>query len=365
MDEHGQARVLDELAALVSAESPSNDPALIARCARLTSDLGAGWLGRDAETVLRDGRPHLLWSFSEHTEVLVLGHFDTVWPAGTIDRWPFEVTDGRATGPGVFDMKAGVIEAFLALGRLDSLDGITVLLTSDEEIGSPSSRQLIEQCAAGAKATLVLEPSADGALKTARKGVSLYGVEFLGRAAHAGLEPEAGINSVTALAHWAVAATALADPAKGTTVTPTMVGGGTAINTVPKSARLDVDVRVSSQQEQARIDEEFHRIGVPVPDVGIRFSGGPNRPPLERARSQRLFELAGEIAARRGQPALRGVHVGGGSDGNFTAGLGIDTLDGLGAVGAHAHAEGEWAALAALGQRAELVRGLIERIVSP
>jgi glutamate carboxypeptidase len=357
-------RILDELAELVSTESPSNDSAAVTRCAELTSQIGAGWLGRGAETIVRDGRPHLRWSFSEHTDVLVLGHFDTVWPAGTIDRWPFNVSGDCATGPGVFDMKAGVIEAFLALGRLDDLDGITVLLTSDEEIGSPSSRGLIEQCARGAKATLVLEPSADGALKTARKGVSLYDVEFSGRAAHAGLEPETGINAVTALAHWTVAATALADPGQGTTVTPTMIGGGTAINTVPRSARLGVDVRVSTQQEQTRIDDAFHAIAVPVDGVGIEFSGGPNRPPLELARAKRLFALADEIAVGLGHQALREVHVGGGSDGNFTAGLGVDTLDGLGAVGAHAHAEGEWASLTALTERADLVRELIKRVVA-
>jgi glutamate carboxypeptidase len=361
------SRVREELEALVMCESPSRAPEAIERCAALTAELGAGWLSKPPDVVRVDGHPHLLWSFGGATKVLVLGHYDTVWPLGTTDRWPFaaEGDDGdKATGPGIFDMKAGIIQSFLALSQLDDLDGVSLLITADEEIGSPSSRTLIEDTARGAAATLVLEASLDGALKLVRKGVSLYNVDFTGKAAHAGLEPEKGINSVIALSHWTIAASALANPALGTSVTPSLVQAGTAINVVPSHATLGVDVRMTTTAEQARIDRSFRGIEVPVPGIGIELSGGPNRAPLESARSAALFSLAQEVAAEIGRAPITGVSVGGASDGNLTAGIGIDTLDGLGAVGEHAHAEGEWASLAAIEERARLVAGVTRYVLA-
>jgi glutamate carboxypeptidase len=360
VDELG--RVCEQLEALVTQESPSNDLDAMSKCVGLADSLGAGWLGSPAELVTVEDRQHLRWSFPGPRKVLVLCHIDTVWPLHTIDRWPFDIVDDRATGPGVFDMKIGVVQAFLALSRLDDLSGVTLLLTTDEEIGSPTSRALIENSARDTVATLVVEPSAAGALKLARKGASFYTANFLGRAAHAGLEPEAGVNAITALSHWALAAGAAADPETGTTVTPTLVAGGSAMNTVPAKASLRVDVRVATLAEQSRVDRDLHAIRIPMPEAGLDLEGGPNRPPLERARSERLFQLAAGIAQQLGQPELRGTEVGGGSDGNFTAGIGIDTLDGLGGVGDHAHAEGEWASVSTVIGRANLVAALIEQL---
>jgi glutamate carboxypeptidase len=364
MPERVSDRVRDELAALVMCESPSRVPEAVEQCAALTAELGAGWLGKAPEVIRVDGHPHLLWSFGGPTKVLVLGHYDTVWPLGTTERWPFAVDGDRATGPGIFDMKTGVIQSFLAMSQLDDISGVSVLITGDEEIGSPSSRQLIEDTARGAAATLVLEASVGGALKLVRKGVSLYNVDFTGKAAHAGLEPESGINSVVALSHFVIGAYALADTRLGTSVTPSLVNAGTAINTVPSHASLGIDVRVTTMAEQARIDRDFRAIEVPVAGIGIEFSGGPNRPPLEAVRSAALYDMAREVAAEIGMPKLDGESVGGASDGNLTAGIGVDTLDGLGAVGEHAHAEGEWASLSQLEQRAALVAGVTRRVLA-
>jgi len=205
--------VIDTLAPLVECESPSEDLAATAACARLCGEIGSRALGRAPEEVVIDGRAHLRWRFGSRPRVVLIGHLDTVWPLGTLRRWPFEVDGDRATGPGVFDMKAGVVQLFIALSGLDDLDGVSVVLTTDEELGSRTSRALIEESVHGAAAALILEPSAHGALKTARKGVSCYRLSVEGRAAHAGLEPERGVNATIELAHQVLAAAALAHPA--------------------------------------------------------------------------------------------------------------------------------------------------------
>jgi glutamate carboxypeptidase len=351
--------MVDLLAALVAAESPSDAPAAVAGCARIVADAAVDLIGEHPETVEVDGRTHLRWRFGGPTRVVLVGHLDTVWPLGTTKRWPFSVTDGQATGPGAFDMKAGVVQLLHALARLDDLDGVAVLLTGDEEIGSPSSRALIEETAAGARAALVLEPSAGDALKTARKGVSNYQVTVHGRAAHAGLEPEKGANATVEMAFAVLAVHALAQPLLGTTVTPTVLRSGTATNVVPAEAELQVDVRTATPEEQARVDIAVRRLIAAVPGTTIKVSGGPNRPPLPATSSAGLFERAQRIADRLGQSPLRGIEVGGGSDGNFTAALGVPTLDGLGAVGGGAHAEGEHVVLAAMPDRVALVAGLV------
>jgi glutamate carboxypeptidase len=355
-------RIVADLGVLVACESPSADPDAIDRVVDITREIAESWIGTAGTVVRSGGRPHLQWHVGGDTKVLLLGHVDTVWPMGTIDRWPFGVDGDRATGPGVFDMKAGVIQLFAALNRLDDLDGLTVLLTTDEEVGSQTSRAVIEDAARRASAVLVLEPSSDGALKLERKGISTYEFTIRGRAAHAGLRPEAGVNSVVEAAYLVQAALAQTRWDLGTTVTPTLVRGGTTINTVPASTSLGVDVRAGSLAEQERVDGYFRRWTPVVPGAEVTVEGGINRPPLDRVRSERLFDLAARVAEDCGLPALRGVAVGGGSDGNFTAALGVETLDGLGAVGDHAHAEGEWASIAAIGERAQLVAGLVERI---
>ncbi|XGU21809.1 M20/M25/M40 family metallo-hydrolase [Rhodococcus sp. 3Y1] len=217
---------------------------------------------------------------------MLLGHFDTVWPLGTLAELPWSVTDNIATGPGVFDMKAGIVQLFHALASLPSLDGVVVLLNSDEEIGSPTSRALIEEQARQVDAVLVLEAAADGAVKTARKGMSLYCVDIEGRAAHAGLEPERGVNAVVELAHQIQAVVELADPAAGTSVVPSVISGGTTTNTVAAQAQLWCDVRMWSAKEQERIDRSIRALTPALAESRISVSGGPNRGPLESVSSR-------------------------------------------------------------------------------
>ncbi len=359
-----------QLSILVSCESPSDDLQLLGRCAEQVSALGTGLLGVEPSAVEVDGRTHLRWQFGASPAVVLVGHYDTVWPAGTIDRWPFCVdSSGRATGPGVFDMKAGIVQMFHALSVLPAEvltadhAGVAVLLTADEELGSQTSRALIEETARGARAALVLEPSARGALKVARKGTSMYEVHAVGRSSHAGLEPEKGINATVELAHQVLAVAALGRAELGTTVTPTVASAGTTTNTVPAAAVLHVDVRATDPAEQDRVDREMRGLAPVMEGSSLRIEGGINRPPLDAAASASLMSLAASVADRLGLDPLRGVAVGGASDGNFTAGVGVPTLDGLGADGDGAHAEGEYANVGAMPERAALVAGLLAEIL--
>lgn len=352
------ATLLNDLERLVAAESPSADLAAIARCAEVVAELGHASLGAAPERVLSGERVHLRWQFGQ-PRVVLLGHFDTVWPLGTIDRWPFELDGDRLTGPGVFDMKAGIVQMFLALSSLPDLDGVTVLLNSDEEIGSTTSVELIEDTCRDAAAVLVLEPSSDGAAKIARKGVGMFTVEVTGRAAHAGLEPERGINATVEAAHQVLAINTIGNVDVGTTVTPTVVTAGTTVNTVPATATVSVDVRAETAAEMQRVDAELQSLSPQTAGAAVKVVPHAVRLPLERSASARLFERARAIAAEIGLGELGGVAVGGGSDGNITAALGVQTLDGLGADGGNAHAEGEWASLAAVPQRAALVSALV------
>ena len=356
--------MIDELEALVAVESPSDDDEATAVAARHVDDLFADHLGSRGTWIADGPRGHLLWSGGGPLEVLLLGHVDTVWPHGTTARWPFEVTDGKATGPGAFDMKAGLLQGIWALKSLDDLTGVGFLVTTDEEVGSPTSRTLIEDPARGARACLVLEPSADGALKTTRKGVSVYSLVVHGRAAHAGLEPERGANAAVELAHQVLAVLELADVTAGTTVTPTVMSAGTTTNTVPARASVAIDVRAAEPAEQLRVDAALRSLVAQVPGTSLELLGGPNRPPLPPSSSADLLQRARRITAELGLPPLADVAVGGGSDGNFTAGIGVPTLDGLGAVGAGAHAEGEHVLVEAMPQRAALVAGLVRELLS-
>jgi glutamate carboxypeptidase len=359
-----RARILDDVAALVNCESPSDDLAATAACAELVAELGRELIGVSAEVHTAGGRRHLVWRCGGATSVLLVGHCDTVWPMGTLARWPFAVDGDRATGPGIFDMKAGLAQLFHGLAALDDLTGVTVLVTTDEELGSPTSRELIESEATGARAALVLEASAGGAVKTVRKGTSIYRLAVHGRAAHAGLEPEAGINATTEAAHQVLAIGALGDATLGTTVTPTVLRSGRTTNTVPELAEIAVDSRAADVAEQHRVDAAMRALRPVLAGARLELTGGINRPPLPAEASADLFTLARTVAQTIGLPELRSVAVGGASDGNFTAGVGTATLDGLGAVGEHAHAEGEWASVAAMADRAALVAGLVDAIRS-
>jgi glutamate carboxypeptidase len=356
-------RLVDDLAALVGVESPSLDLAATAAAADATDDLVAELLGSRCERHEDAGRVHLSWSGGGAARVVIVTHVDTVWPTGTLARWPFAVDGDRATGPGAFDMKAGLVQGLHALSLLADLTGVRVLVTTDEEVGSPTSRELIEKTAAGAQAALVLEPSAGGALKSARKGVSLYELVVHGRASHAGLEPEKGVNAGLELARQLLALETIADPSLGTTVTPTLLSGGTTTNPVPALASVALDVRVASPEEQARVDLALHATRAVDPGARVELRGGPNRPPMPLTSSAELLARARRLAGRLGLPALADEHVGGGSDGNFTAGIGVPTLDGLGAVGDGAHAEGEYVVVPAMAERAALVGALVQELL--
>ncbi|WP_254205250.1 M20 family metallopeptidase [Nocardia alni] len=352
-----------DLRELVECESPSDDHAAIERSADLVAWLGARRLGIAPERIVLDGVHHLRWRFGG-PRVLVLAHHDTVWPIGTLTRHPFSVTDGILRGPGCFDMLAGLAMALHAIAGLADRTGVTLLVTGDEELGAGTSRGLIEDEARQASAALVLEASAEaGALKTARKGTSHYEIDIVGRAAHAGLEPEKGVNAAVEQAHQILAIAGLDAPAAGTTVTPTAARAGTTRNTVPASARFSVDVRAWTSEEQDRVDTAIRALRPVLPDARIQVNGGINRPPLPESASLPLYERARKIAGRLGLPELTHAAVGGGSDGNFTAGVGTQTLDGLGAVGGGAHAEHEHVLVDRLVDRTVLLRGLLEELL--
>jgi len=358
--------ILADIETLVRCESPSSVRESLATSADLVAAVGQQHLGTAPELIVLDGCPHLRWRFgARERRVLILAHHDTVWPLGSLETHPFTVADGVLRGPGCFDMKAGLVLALHALAVLGVPDGVTLLVTGDEELGSPSSRGLIEAEAAGCLAALVLEASADGgALKTARKGVSLYQVRAVGRAAHAGLEPERGVNATVELAHQVLTVAGLADAALGTTVTPTALSSGTVANTVPAAGTFSVDVRMWDTAEQARVHAAMSSLLPAVPDAVLQISGGPNRPPLPASSSAGLFSLASSTAAELGLPPLQQASVGGASDGNFTAGAGTPTLDGLGAVGGGAHADHEHVLVDALPGRAALLAALIEDVLA-
>jgi glutamate carboxypeptidase len=314
---------------------------------------------------LPGGLPALILEATAAPSVLLLCHLDTVWPRGTLAEIPFAVTDGRATGPGVFDMKSGLVIGLEAAALTAAREHVTLLVTCDEEVGSEASRSLLEEVAGRSAAVLVLEAGGPGgALKIARKGVSMYDIAIEGRAAHAGLEPELGVNATVELAHLVLDLEGLADAALGTGVTPSVAASGTTTNTVPAAARLSVDVRAWTAVELLRVDAAIRARTPANPQARIVVSGGPNRFPLEPTHSADLFRLAEEAAREHGLPPVASCSVGGASDGNFTAAMGIPTLDGLGAVGSGAHARSEWVDVASLPARAELVARLVERIVS-
>lgn len=362
--------MLADLETLVTCESPSADLEAVRASAAVVAEQGERALGVAPEIVDVDGCRHLRWRLGAGPRrVLVLCHHDTVWPVGTLARLPWSVTDGIARGPGCFDMLAGTVQGFHALAALraggHSLDGVTVLVTGDEEVGSPSSRALIESEAEGCDAVFVLEASADGgALKTGRKGASLYDVRVTGRAAHAGLEPHRGVNATVELAHQVLAIASLGDEALGTTVTPTALQSGTTHNTVPAQGMLAVDARALTVDEQQRVDAAMRALTPVVPGAVLELTGGPNRPPLETTASRGLFTVAGSVVQRLGLDPLTAVTVGGASDGNFTAGMGVPTLDGLGAVGGSAHGDAEHVIVAMMAPRAALLAGLVEHVLA-
>ncbi len=351
--------MLADLATLVEIESPSLDLDSLHVSAVSLAAMIERHLGGSCALVPSEAGPHVHWQGGGDPRVLILGHHDTVFPMGTLAERPFAVRDGIATGPGVFDMLGGIVQALHGLSRVGDTSGVELLFSADEEVGSIHSRELIEARARACGNVLVLEPSADGGgLKTGRKGCGTFEVVVGGRAAHAGLEPENGVNALVESAHQVLAINGIGRPDVGTTVTPTVAVAGTADNVVPAEARIKVDVRIESAAEKERVETEMRRLTAFDAAATVTVLGGVNRPPMPESASATLFPLAEQVS-----PGIAGFAVGGGSDGNFTAAIGVPTLDGLGAVGGGAHADTEHVVVATMPERAALIANLVTAIV--
>ena len=373
--------IVSTIRELVEIESPSDNKAAVDRIAEAVaqkfSQLGGKATVKVRVHPAKDRGNHLQVDFpgkSPAKPVLLLGHYDTVYPLGTLAAMPCRAEDNKLTGPGVLDMKSGIALMLHALAALldwhkedwhkdDLPRPVTVLLVSDEEVGSDSSRALTESLAKKSAAVLVLEPAYgfQGAVKTARKGVGGYLVKVTGKAAHAGLDSQKGANAILELARQIEKISRFTELKKGLTVNVGVVSGGSRTNVVPAEAAAQVDVRIARIKDAAGIDKQMRSLRPFNRKCKIEITGGINRPPMERtAGVAALYAQAAAIARELGWK-LGEAAVGGGSDGNFTAGLGIPTLDGLGAVGDGAHAPHEHILISELPRRAVLIAGLIEQ----
>jgi len=364
-----RAEMLEDLRAYVETETPSDDrAALVAGLAFVE-----GWLtdrlGEPARREVTAGGEHGDVVVLDHPgalggpPVLLLAHYDTVWPLGTLNEIPFSVTDDVLRGPGVLDMKVGLVQIVWALRALDALGvprpDVRILLNGDEEIGSPVGRPVIEAAAREASQVLVLEASADGKVKTARKGVGLFQLHLTGVEAHAGLDPKAGASAVYALGRVMATLEAAIDLDAGTSINVGIVSGGTRANVTPGTAWASIDVRISSDAERDRVDSVLAALDTGDDRVGLEVTGGWNRPVMERTDTGvAAYERAREAAAALGF-SLEETSVGGASDGNFAAAVGATVLDGLGAVGAGAHARSEYATVSGLLERTALLALLL------
>jgi glutamate carboxypeptidase len=353
------APMLTVLEALVKCESPSEDIAACRAVVQLASEIATQILGSPAKIREVNGRPVFWWG-AEKPDVVLLGHLDTVWPKGSFTPL-WSVNGDIARGPGIFDMKAGFIQALFALRDISG--SIALVATTDEEIGSGSSRELITELAEGSQAVLVLEASLDGKVKTGRKGTAMYQVIVHGRAAHAGLEPEKGINTTVEIAEIVLQLALLENAEHGTTVVPTVLRSGNTTNTVPDHAVLDVDARSFSKAELLRVDAAIRAFKPNNSDATIEISGGLNRPPLELSATQELYERAVKVASKLNM-TLGHAAVGGASDGNFAAAAGAKVLDGLGAIGAGAHANNEWVSIQGLEERSTFLNAFIKELLN-
>ena len=373
LTDHFQSRtepMLATLRVLVEHESPSNDLGRLGLLATVLAERLAA-LGCAVERLPGPNGEHLRATLAPSgtpagPPALIMCHYDTVHAAGSLAQMPFRVDGDTAFGPGIYDMKAGIVLALEALGAITALGlalprPITLLITADEETGSRSSRDLIEGSARGAAFALVMEPPVEGldALKTSRKGVGHFSVEITGRPAHAGVEPEKGISAITELAHQVLFLNGLNDRAEGTTVNVGVVAGGTRSNVVAASARLDIDARAWSAAEAERVTKAILGAQAQLPGALLSAQGAFARPPMERSPAiAALFARAQNLAAGLGME-LREGGTGGGSDGNFTAAIGTPTLDGLGVPGQGAHASHEQIRISGLAERAALLTTLL------
>jgi glutamate carboxypeptidase len=358
------------LEAFVRAESPSTEKDFADACARIVAN---EWRKRAVTVELFEQKhrgAHIRIGYSQNksakrNQLLVLGHYDTVYASGTLSKMPFRKSGGRIFGPGVFDMKAGIVQALFALdairnSRAELRKNIVFLWTSDEEIGSESSRKLLESEAKRSDAVFVLEPSlgAKGLLKTARKAVGDVEIIVHGRASHAGLAPEKGVNAIHELALQLSHIQKWNDPRRGVSINAGLVSGGTRPNVIPDRAKAVLDLRALGIVDMKQIDRSLKSLRPILPGAKLEVHGGFSRPPLERKQSAALFEKAQVAGKRMGLQIGEGT-AGGGSDGNLTAALGIPTLDGMGAVGDGAHSPDEYILAMSLPERAALLAAML------
>jgi glutamate carboxypeptidase len=365
-----QQALLDLLQKLVAAESPSDVKTAVDKCVALVAAHAKGLGGRVKLHRQRGFGDVLEARFGPRGRaaalagrILLLGHLDTVWPVGTLKTMPCRLSEGRLWGPGTLDMKAGVAMALTAvemLAEANELDReIVLLLTSDEEVGSPVSRPIIERLAAECAAVCVLEPAQGLAYKTMRKGTGNWRIDVKGVAAHAGVDFEKGSNAIRELARVVETVSGWTDLKRGLTVSVGVAGGGTKSNVIPAEAWAEVDVRIARKADGARIERRFAGLKAVDKRCALTVTGRINRPPMERGRGTvKLFHRARALAAELGF-ALEEASTGGASDGNFTAALGVPTLDGMGAVGEGAHARHESIIVEHLAPRTALLAGML------
>ncbi len=366
-------KMLDFLRTLVNTDSPSTEPELTSKISRMVGDK-CRQLGACVKYIKAEGAgDHLkaVWNpggdFDER--LLLLCHLDTVWPEGETDKRPFELDGDRATGPGIFDMKAGVVQALFAVEVLSESGQmpdrpVVLFCNTDEEIGSDTSRDIIENLAQQSACTLVLEPSIppDGALKTARKGVGRFTVTTYGTAAHSGADHRQGISAIEEMARQVQYLHSLTDYDRGTTVNVGVIEGGSRSNVVAEQCTAEVDLRVTTPEEGKQMEKVIMGLKPKLSGARVKVTGGLNRPPMQRTEQiAQMFEKARQIGEELGLKIVEDS-TGGASDGNFTAALGVPTIDGLGAVGAGGHARDEWISIKKMIQRTALLAELIRKL---
>jgi glutamate carboxypeptidase len=369
---HDHARYLEELRALVELETPSSAPQAVARAADWLQEWIVAMLGEPASRTRHEFAEHgptLVFEYPGERpgRVVLLAHYDTVWPLGMIDEIPYAVADGVIRGPGVLDMKAGLVAGVHAIRHARQhglpLPALTLVCNGDEELGSPASRPVIEAAGEGALAALVLEPGVGWDLKTERKAVGVYELRTTGIESHAGNDPRGGASAVHAIAELIGRVAALNALDEGTSVNVGVVAGGTGRNVVAGGARAMIDTRATQVSEMERVDRALRGLRASDPRVAVELIGSWGRPPMRHDEIQRpLFERASAVAAAVRAPLGR-RSVGGGSDGNFLAAHGIPVLDGLGASGAGPHARDEHVLEADVDDRILLIAGILATVV--
>lgn len=354
---------LTQLQQLVECQSPTEDLDACVKVMNLAAEIVNDNLGGGAKVFTENGRPALWWG-SENPKVVLLCHLDTVWPQDSyLPLW--KIDGDKLFGPGTFDMKAGFLQAVYSLKEIaNARENIAIVATSDEEVGSQTSKALIERIANLAEVVLVFEASLDGKVKTGRKGTSMYQIKVHGRASHAGLDPDKGINATVEIAQIVLQLKALESHEHGTTVVPTTLHSGTTTNTVPALAVLDVDSRSFTMAEMQRVESSIRSLKAHHPDARVEVTGGINRPPLELSATKDLYEKFEIVAQKLGVGPIGHAAVGGASDGNLAAAAGAQVLDGLGGVGDGAHAPHEHILISSIDRQISLTREFVKELIS-